>query len=270
MRYWSHSVTLVEGCTPVSEGCGHCWSAAICQRFSKGVYEGSKYTSFTDIDGKYKGNIRIREDRLPELLKGKDKVIQIWNDLMHKNVPDEFIQQFHEHLSPKNTYLVLTKRAERMQDFYSKQQYADSDLHGNVFFGVTCESQKYAIERIPYLLKVPGKKWLSIEPLLSEMHIRAYLGQCECGYFETEHGDPSVPCTKFKSAISQVVVGCETGKNARPCEYKWIASVVEQCQEYRVPCFVKAINLNGKITSDITKFPESLRVRELAWRNDNK
>ena len=269
MKYWTHSITLVENCSHVSEGCLNCWSEAMAHRFQKTVcnIHGINKPLTDAYTGKWTGNIIIREDRLPELLKGrKPRVVQIWNDLMHKNVPDEFIQQFHEHLSPKNTYLVLTKRAERMQDFYSKQQYADSDLHGNVFFGVTCESQKYAIERIPYLLKVPGKKWLSIEPLLSEMHIRAYLGQCECGYFETEHGDPSVPCQKFKSAISQVVVGCETGKNARPCEYKWIASVVEQCQEYRVPCFVKAINLNGKITSDITKFPESVKARELAWK----
>jgi protein gp37 len=268
MKYWDKSITLVEGCTPVSEGCQNCWSAAIKQRFP-----GKEGLNFV-VNGKYTGDLRIREDRIPELLKGrKPRVIQIWNDLLHESIDQYFINRVLDcmitGIKIKNHhYLILTKRAERLNliaNWWYIHEMPMEGISNNIFTGVTTENQRTAIERIPYLLKIPGKKWLSIEPLLSEMHIRAYLGQCECGYFETEHGDPSVPCKKFKSAISQVVVGCETGKNARPCEYKWIMSIVEQCQEYRVPCFVKAVNINGKITSDITKFPESLRVRELVW-----
>uniref|UniRef100_A0A6H1ZAA2 Uncharacterized protein n=1 Tax=viral metagenome TaxID=1070528 RepID=A0A6H1ZAA2_9ZZZZ len=68
------------------------------------------------------------------------------------------------------------------------------------------------------------------------------------------------------SPISQTIVGCETGRHARPCKIEWLESIVDQCKQAGVPCFVKAININGKITNKIEDFPENLRVRELAWR----
>lgn len=271
MRYWTHSITLVPGCTPVSEGCWNCWSAGNNHRFADMENDLTVETNsywYPDIPAGhrvYSGEIRIREDRLPELLKGrKPRVIQIWNDLWHPSVPYEFIADaYYTFAKTTHTILVLTKRAKRMSEILS-----DILPSPNIWHGVTCENQPRADERIP--LQVPGKRWLSIEPLLSEIHIRAYLGTCECGYYESEHGDPTIQftkfCTKFRSAISQIIVGCETGPHARPCKVEWIESIVEQCREAGVPCFVKAINYNGKITSDISQFPESVRVRELAWR----
>jgi hypothetical protein len=36
-----------------------------------------------------------------------------------------------------------------------------------------------------------------------------------------------------------VIVGGEGGPNARPCNVEWIRSIVRQCAETGVPCFVK-------------------------------
>jgi len=92
MKYWTHSITLVEGCSPVSEGCEYCWSAGYYHRFrAQKVYDFISESDLTindtpDGNPRFNGIIRIREDRLPELLKGKDKVIQIWNDLFWSNL----------------------------------------------------------------------------------------------------------------------------------------------------------------------------------------
>ena len=256
MKYWQKSITLIEGCTPVSEGCDNCWSAAMTHnRFKK--------PGFTDFLGVFNSNIRTREDRLPELLKGrKPRVIQIWNDLFHEKVDYYFINRtfdlFHNALKfNSHKYLVLTKRAQRMAEWWDAvhRKYGDT-LAENIYMGVTCENQPRFDERILYLLQVPGKKWLSFEPLLGNInfsHTKIY-------------AVGSLKHLLHMGHIHQIVVGCETGPHARLCKIEWIESIVEQCRETGVPCFVKAINLNGKIISDITKFPESLRVRELQWK----
>lgn len=35
-RYWTKPLTLVEGCSPVSEGCDHCWLVGNYHRFKRG------------------------------------------------------------------------------------------------------------------------------------------------------------------------------------------------------------------------------------------
>jgi len=221
------------------------WSAAMTHnRFKK--------PGFTDFLGVFNSNIRTREDRLPELLKGKKpRVIQIWNDLFHEQVPDKFIEDAYYNFarSPHNV-LVLTKRAKRMAEI------VNVFTPKNIWNGVTCENQPRLDERIPYLLQVPGKRWLSFEPLLGNINFTT----TKINTFG------SLKHLLYMGYIHQIVVGCETGPHARLCKIEWLESIVEQCRETGVPCFVKAINLNGKIISDITKFPESLRVRELQWK----
>jgi hypothetical protein len=43
------------------------------------------------------------------------------------------------------------------------------------------------------------------------------------------------------AAIKWVIVGGESGGNARPCEVAWIRSIVAQCRAARVPVFVKQL-----------------------------
>lgn len=282
MKYWDKSITLVEGCTPVSEGCQNCWSADIYNRFRG--YQGQHELTYK---GKWTGKIHTRPDRLPELLKGrKPRVIQIWNDLLHKSVDIYFINRTLDAMVTggklcDHQYLILTKRADRLSsicDWWFTHENAMDKIPDNIWTGVTTENQRTADERIPYLLQVPGKRWLSVEPLLSEVNLTRYsymrfgrkCSSCTgTGYY---HDNFKTPCPDCKTTginpkgIDQVIVGCETGPHARPCKVEWIQSIVDQCKYAGVPCFVKAININGKITSDINKFPESLRVRELAWK----
>jgi len=35
-KYWDKAWSLIDSCTPVSEGCINCWAAAMDFRFAKG------------------------------------------------------------------------------------------------------------------------------------------------------------------------------------------------------------------------------------------
>ena len=87
--------------------------------------------------------------------------------------------------------------------------------------------------------------------------------------------------------ISWVIIGGESGTDARPCNVEWIRSVVKQCKASEVACFVKQIGANAVITpqgydpvsghtfrpmpmfgfkdkkgGDLSEWPEDLRVRQ--------
>lgn len=248
--YWDKPWTLVEGCTPVSEGCENCWSASLEHRFCKA----DKYDCvLTNEEGKFNGSIHIHEDRLdiPSKTK-KPTVFAIWNDLFHEKVDDDFrIRAYYEieKCEGKHTFLILTKRAKELKEhFRDRLGYRDDTFHG-----VTCENQQRADERIPYLLQIPGKKFLSLEPLLSRIDLDLDLWKISTDFCRV----------KF---IDWLVVGCETGPRRRPCNIEWIRSIVQQCKSAGVPCFVKALNINGKVSKDISEWPEDLRVRELPWK----
>jgi protein gp37 len=161
----------------------------------------------------------------------------------------------------------------------------------NVHLGVSVEDQKTADERIPLLLDVPAAvRWISAEPLLGPIDLNA-----------TPPGAGSIPVNgatfddirgclpkwqvtpmraKLSNGLDWVVVGGESGPNARSCDLAWIYSIVKQCKAANVPVFVKQLGaipydsfvlagttdqrlyLKNKKGGDIDEFPFGLRVRE--------
>ena len=107
-KFWEKAWSLVEGCTPVSEGCTRCWLKSMSERFSK-AWEWD--------------NVRFREDRLCLPLKTKKlTVFAIWSDLYHEKVTDQqivgaFMRMFTE---SRHTFLIITKRPERAETLTPK------------------------------------------------------------------------------------------------------------------------------------------------------
>jgi protein gp37 len=76
-----------------------------------------------------------------------------------------------------------------------------------------------------------------------------------------------------------IVVGGESGKHARPCEFVWIKQILEQCRQAGVPCYVKQAGANVRYTmpGDIRhpkggnpeEWPPELRVRQLPREKAN-
>ena len=162
-----------------------------------------------------------------------------------------------------HTFQVLTKRAARMASYTPSWVRRFGDIPEprwplpNVWLGVTAENQKAADERIPLLLQTPAAvRFVSAEPLLEAVDFSDYLplGKCpecdgtghpwiECG---NEHSgyDTRHPCQTCEQPwLDQIIVGGESGPGARPCNVEWIRSIVGQCREAGVACFVKQLGV---------------------------
>jgi protein gp37 len=208
----------------------------------------------------FDGRVVLRHDNLDLPLRTKKPtVFAVWNDLYHKDVPDDFRDRAYAvmALCPQHTFLVLTKRAERMLAYWStdirhRLLSALEQVVGkvktdwflrisgptswplpNVWHGVTCEDQQRADERIPHLLRVPGNRFLSLEPMLSSVDLSAFMG----GAYVAAPGDVVVDYYNF--GIGAILLGGESGPNARQMHPDWARNVRDQCAAAGVSFFFK-------------------------------
>ena len=124
------------------------------------------------------------------------------SDLFHENVPVDFIQDVFDVMNdtPQHTYQILTKRANRLEALARKLTWSS-----NIWMGVSVENQDY-YARIASLRRVPSQvRFLSLEPLLG----------------------PLGPINL--SGIGWVIVGGESGANARPLSPDWVRKIRDQC-----------------------------------------
>ena len=234
-RYWEKPWSLVDGCTPVSPGCDHCWAAQMHHRF----FSGDGLTE----SGRWTGKIRLRGDRIEVPRKRrKPTVFSIWNDLFHEDVPNSFRIAVMDVIRdcPQHIFLVLTKRPQIARLFFRHwiSRFCDAygqmlEIPSNLWLGVTAEDQRRAEERIPVLLEIPaGLRWVSIEPCLSSMEIRWFPIRYSTGIFPFEKvGGPS--------PIDWVVLGGETGSRGRQMHPDWARLVRDQCRAAGVPFWFK-------------------------------
>lgn len=222
-RYWDKPWSLVDGCTPCSPGCEHCWSAAMTYRFKKepvGILTEGKAPRFT-------GYIQTHPDRLSIPLRTrKPTVFAIWNDWAHEAVTIDF-QKAMLHVAmaePQHTLLALTKRPQNAALFFEATEINPPQ---NWWTGCTVCNQQEADEKVPELLKVPGNKWLSIEPMLGPISLLRWL--------------PIPSCSPAEAGVTfgLVILGGETGPGARPMHPDWVRSVRDQCRAAGVAFYFK-------------------------------
>ena len=194
----------------------------------------------TDDDGRFNGRIITHPERLSIPLKRrKPTVYACWNDLFHEAVPTQFIDDALEVMAacPRHTFLVLTKRAHLMEEkiYGVTEEHGCRELGGgdylpNVWHGLTVCNQQEADEKIPIFLQVPGKKFLSIEPMLGAINLEHI-----CITTDNPIPEDIVPWCD----IDAVILGGETGPGARPMHPDWVRSVRDQCAAAGVPFFFK-------------------------------
>jgi len=161
--------------------------------------------------------------------------------------------------TPGLIHLLLTKRignaAEMLKQTFcevSGREWADNVLP-NVWLGATICNQEEADRDIPKLLAVPAhKRFLSMEPLLGPVDLSALTTACDnekedcCGgpcHIDALYGSISCPACEGPETIYQgidwVIVGGESGPNARPMHPDWARSLRDQCEAAGVPFLFK-------------------------------
>jgi protein gp37 len=228
----------IRGCSLVSAGCKNCYAMGVAARFSGPglAYEG---LARRRSNGKpqWTGEVRVIESHMNDPLKWRKPrriFVNSMSDLFHENVSNETILRVWEVMekASHHTFQILTKRPARMLDFLGGSSGAGLSAPPlpNVWLGVSIENQETADERIPLLLQTPAAvRFISAEPLLGPIDISLYLE--EEGYIDDQYVRP----------LDWVIVGGESGRDARPCDLEWIRDIRAQCGFNGVACFVKQL-----------------------------
>lgn len=196
------------GCTRVSPGCKFCYAAVMHTRLT--AMGMTKYTEPFSV-------VRPWEAHLELPLRWKEPrliFVNSMSDLFHKEVPLGYIQRVFSVMrqARQHTFQVLTKRSERLVELAGQLPWPR-----NVWMGVSIETQAYS-SRAEDLSKVPAAvRFLSVEPLLGPI--------------------PWLPLRH----INWVIVGGESGREARPMKLEWAKEIRDQCKAHDVAFFLKQL-----------------------------
>ncbi|MGA9722682.1 MAG: phage Gp37/Gp68 family protein [Candidatus Binatus sp.] len=297
----------VSGCSKVSTGCKNCYAERDWARLSKNPKSPYFGRGFTDVKLHPERLDQPLRWRAPRRI-FVNSMSDLFHEDVPDEFIDQVFAVMAMASARGHTFQVLTKRPERMRDYFlgaetgnnykafdintramaigaclgdylflhgprefgeklvnlSHGYPADADNWGagqddqmllplqNVWLGVSVENQVTADERIATLINTPAAiHFLSVEPLLEPIDL---------GPIHVK-GEPQ---------IQWVIVGGESGPDARPCHTDWIRKIIKQCKRSRVPVFVKQLgsdlsrlysmkDLHG---GNPAEWSEDLRIRE--------
>jgi len=217
----------------VSEGCEHCYAERMARRQRAMGTRG--YENVVNPDGTWTGHTAMRQHVLNAPLhwrKPRRIFVCSMGDLFHETVPDEWIDKVMAvaALRPQHTFLVLSKRPERMASYFSRGPSdmatgergwldaindASMDIvsapvfpslkygmiHGvpwplpNIHLGVTAENQEQADTRIPILLQIPAAvRFVSVEPMLGPVDLKQWFSELLGTFVQVPQSEADLHC----------------------------------------------------------------------------
>ncbi len=231
---WADEVwNVVTGCTPVSDGCRNCYAKRMAQRL--------KGRAGYPLDDPFR--VTFHPDRLDQPLKWKKPrriFVVSMGDLFHESVEDwmldEIFSVIETHPAECHTYLILTKRPDRMKDYLAwlwaqkDRGYWGGAPWGNIWLGVSVSNQADADRWIPTLLQIPAaKRFVSYEPAIGPVDFKnGLIG----GLFKTASGVDH-------RRLDLIIAGGESGPGARPSHPDWFRKVRDDCAAADVPFLFK-------------------------------
>jgi protein gp37 len=284
---WTHrpgtkgeSWNPIAGCSIVSPGCSHCYAMQMAARIERmgGPDHYRGLTQPSKAGPVWTGKVALAPDAtLLKPLKAKAPrtyFVNSMSDLFHEDVPDAWIDRIFAviAMTERHTYLVLTKRAERMRRYMTDpdmprrvaaeggrlMENGDRWLSflgrdglwplRNLWLGVSAERQQEAEARIPHLMRTPAYcRFVSAEPLLGPIDLLCI------------QDDRGTPALGHGASPDWVIVGGESGPGARPMDLSWARSIRDQCDAAGVSFFMKQIDKKQPIPADLAvrQWPEA-------------
>lgn len=206
----------VVGCTPVSSGCDNCYAA----REASGRLAHLDLYAGLAKDGEFTGEVRLVPERLDQprhWTRPRRIFVNSMSDLFHPKVPIDFIREVFDVMAscPQHTFQVLTKRPHRMARFTWAYYRDATGPAPNIWLGTSIENADNLWRCRPLASTFAAVHFLSLEPLLG-------------------------PLEDLKlDGIDWVIVGGESGPNARPMCPVWATDIRDRCQEQHIPFLFK-------------------------------
>ena len=193
----------IRGCSRVGPGCDHCWAARFAHRQNHLLPGYATRAGWT-------GKVELIESTLEIPLRRRKPTryaVALMGDLFHPNLPDSARDRIFAvmALCPQHTFIVLTKRWERMMDYMTNHGEWSTPVGGtcvvvdreweywmsshppfekpqpwpppNIILGVSAWDQASAEEACGWQRKTPAAcRLLCLEPLLGAIDLSRWIG----------------------------------------------------------------------------------------------
>jgi protein gp37 len=248
IEWTHHTVNPWHGCTAVHSGCDHCYAEVLSKRWGNNVWGNDNprkeiKSAFNDL-AKYQ-KLAAQANEIHRVFVGSmmdiaEKPMPLINSKgeLYKNINtgilrEQLFSNINLGLYPNLMFLFLSKRPSNFNK-YIPEHWKETPPD-NIMFGTSPVDQKTFNDLVGQLIKVKGKKFLSIEPQLDFISV-ATLGFTGGG-------------------ISWIIQGGESGPKKRPFNIEWARSMRDECKSLMIPYFFKQID-------KVQEIPLDLQVRE--------
>lgn len=242
-------------CKKISPGCANCYAESVNQ---SGYYQ---FASRLPYSGKPPDNLAFDASIVQAWVRKRNparRFVCSMTDLFGEWIDRSWQFQVFDAAAaaPSQTIQLLTKRPEialvAMSEWCIDRQ--QTTLPDNIWMGVTIENAETAKDRIyacksfQLYVKTP---WISYEPALEVVDFKDY----------------------FLNGFRWIVLGGESGANARECDVSGLIRVVEQALNWHVAPFVKQLGakpvyegkrviISDRKGADLADFPQELSFRQ--------
>ena len=246
IEWTKHTANLWHGCTNVHEGCNNCYAAALAKRYGNDIWGNDKprkqiKSVWSDLlkyqaEAKAVGEMhRVFTGSMMDIFEKPMPLIDHNGNPMDYTTEDlrsQLFENISKGMYPNLMFLLLTKRPSNINK-YIPESWKENPPE-NLMFGTSPVNQSTASNLIEHLIKVKGKKFLSVEPQLDEITLLPWLQA---------------------NQIDWVIQGGESGPRKRPFNTDWARKLMAECKSTNTPYFFKQID-------KVQEIPTDLQVRE--------
>lgn len=269
IEWCDHTFNPWRGCTKVAAGCANCYAETLSKRNSGtlGVW-GEHGTRVVASAAMWREPIKWNEQAEKDDVRRKvfcaslADVFEDWRGSVSKPsgevMHDLGLDGLRAHLfslidsTPYLDWLLLTKRPENIPAMMPPYAYhacetgdcphefasecdKNRGCRDNLWLGTSIANQADADRNIPLLLECRQHAailFVSAEPLLGPVDLEPWIGRPAVW-------SPDGSECEAANGIDWLIVGGESGPNARPCHPDWVRSLRNQAMAAGVPFFFK-------------------------------
>lgn len=208
-------------CEKISPGCANCYASDLNSKSTRFGGNGRPFSGSNQSRPEMVLDVEMLE-KWGRMRKAKKIFLCSMTDMFGEWVPDEMIFQMLDAMAaaPAQTFQILTKRPERVGGLVAEWlAWNGKDiLPSNIWLGISAEDQRRLDERLQYLVETQAQtRFLSLEPLLGSIKLHSL------------------------QDVDWIIIGAESGADARPMDLEWVQDILDQCQAANVPAFIKQL-----------------------------